>query len=123
MMLKGILLVFLGGGVGSVMRYGLMLLLKNYTSKFPYATLLANVISCILLGYIIGLVSKNVLSTEMKLLLMTGICGGFSTFSTFSGEAYFMFQTNQTFLSILYMGLSFILGLVCIYSGMKLAGV
>jgi len=78
--------VFLGGGLGSICRYGISKLLSGNHFDFPLATLLANIISCIILGYLFGVTLKAGLTNQAKLLWMTGFCGGFSTFSTFSLE-------------------------------------
>lgn len=122
MTLKAVLMVFIGGGLGSLLRYALSLALVPWSQKFPYATLTANVLSCVLLGFLIGITTKNALSTEMKLFLMVGLCGGFSTFSTFSAESYQLFNTGTSFLALVYMGVSFFICLVAIYGGIKLAG-
>ncbi len=118
--LKALLFVFLGGGLGSIMRYTIGQILAGYSEKFPYGTLIANVLSCILLGYLIAISVRQNLSPEMKLFLMVGICGGFSTFSTFSAESYQLFNTASPFLALVYMGLSFTICLIAIYTGMRL---
>lgn len=102
-------------------RYGIARLLANYKMDFPLATFIANVVSCIILGYFLGLGLKNGISDNQKLLLMTGFCGGFSTFSTFSGESLQLFQNGHQGLALTYIGLSIILCLVCIWIGMKMA--
>lgn len=83
------LLVFLGGGVGSLCRYGLTLVLPVADlskGDFPWATFSANLLACLVLGAGIALFSRELITKELSLLLVTGFCGGFSTFSTFSGE-------------------------------------
>jgi CrcB protein len=117
---KAFILVFLGGGVGSMLRYGLSVLLGAYSEKFPFATLVTNIVSCILLGYLIGIGSKNHLSPEMKVFLMVGVCGGFSTFSTFSAESYQLLNTGNTFYGMVYMAASFLICLIAIYLGLQL---
>ncbi len=118
--MKALIIVFIGGGIGSILRYLIGLLLGPYSVKFPYATLVANIISCIILGVLIGLAFKNNLSNEMKLLLMTGLCGGFSTFSTFSAESYQLFHSENYFALLTYISVSFIVGMISIFFGMKL---
>jgi CrcB protein len=118
---KPLLFVFLGGGVGSLLRYGISALLSTYSSKFPFGTLAVNIISCLLLGYLIGVSTKNALSAEMKLFLMVGLCGGFSTFSTFSAESFQLFNTGNAFYGIAYMAASFFICLVAIYAGLQVA--
>lgn len=118
--MKALIIVFIGGGVGSMLRYIIGLLIGPYSTKFPYATFLANVISCIILGVLIGLSFKNNLSNEMKLLLMTGLCGGFSTFSAFSAESYQLLHTENYIILLTYMCVSFMVGMICIFFGMKM---
>lgn len=120
--MKALLLVFIGGGLGSLLRYAIGLWIGPLSEKFPYSTLTANIISCILLGIFIGIATRNMLTFEMKLLLMTGLCGGFSTFSTFSAETYQLFNTGHYFSALLYVAGSFVICLFCIFLGLKLSG-
>ncbi len=114
-------LVFLGGGLGSICRYGIARLLTNQLNAFPFATLIANVLSCILLGFLVGLSLKGSMNQNYKLLLMTGFCGGFSTFSTFSNETFQLFQSGNIAYAMTNIAGSLLLGLFCIYLGLKLA--
>jgi len=113
--------VFIGGGLGSLCRYSIARLMLSYKLDFPLATFVANVISCIVLGYLIGLTLKDGLSENMKLLLMTGFCGGFSTFSTFSAESFQLLQNGNISTAMLYIGGSLVVCLVCIWLGLKLS--
>ncbi|MEM1320079.1 MAG: fluoride efflux transporter CrcB [Bacteroidota bacterium] len=112
--------VFIGGGLGSLFRYGIAKALAAQALNFPLATLLANILSCILLGFLVGYEMRSGLAIHWRLLLLTGFCGGFSTFSTFSFETFELFQTGQTGYALLNIGASLIICLGGIYLGMKL---
>lgn len=110
-------LIFIGGGLGSICRYSIAQLLSAQQWTFPLATLLANIISCLILGVLVGFSTKGDLSASYKLMLMTGFCGGFSTFSTFSAETFLLLQTGQIAYAIANVGVSLVICLVCIYIG------
>jgi fluoride exporter len=88
-------LVFLGGGLGSLVRYGISLIVNDLNIKFPLATLISNVMACFLIGALTASVTKGNLTDAQRLLLATGFCGGFSTFSTFSNETLQLAQNGQ----------------------------
>jgi CrcB protein len=118
-MLKDFLLVGLGGGIGSMFRYGGNLVLGG--RNFPYHTLLINIIGSLLIGIVFGLSIKNeAFSSNWKLFLATGICGGFTTFSAFSMENLLLLQNGKYFLAILYIILSITLGIAAAVIGFKL---
>ena len=117
----GILMVFIGGGVGSVLRYMISQWVPWQEGNFPYATLVANIVSSIILGCLLGWVTRYDLLSPYRLLLMTGFCGGFSTFSTFSAEGLVLLERGQTMMAITYIVISVILGLLSVFIGMKLA--
>ena len=116
MMIRNLLLVALGGGVGSVLRY----LLSGMNASFPWGTFAVNILGSLIIGLLVGLVSKGVLSAEMKLLLVTGFCGGFTTFSTFANESLGMMKTGDVLMMALYVGASVALSILAVWLGMKL---
>lgn len=114
------LYVFLGGGLGSICRYGIGLLVGSQ-NEFPWATLVANALSSLIIGMMMGyLLSRGTLDSSLRLLGVVGFCGGFSTFSTFSYENYMLLQ-NQAFLALFLNILGSVsVCLLCIYLGMKI---
>ncbi len=110
-------LVFIGGGLGSLARFLLIKLIDPQKFTFPYATLLANFLSCLILGMVLGFVFDKTTEPALKLLLITGFCGGFSTFSTFAYESNLLLTSNQFTLAIGNIVLNFILSIVAIYLG------
>lgn len=109
--MKTVLLVFLGGGLGSLARYSIGKWIGTlHTHYFPFGTLVANILACFMLGILVGVADqKQFFSPATKLFWTVGFCGGFSTFSTFSIETISLFQTGYTGASLLYIGLSLIL--------------
>lgn len=120
--MQSFLLVFLGGGLGSICRYGIARLLKAQVWDYPLATFLANIFACIILGVLMGLSLKGEVSNTNKLLWMTGFCGGFSTFSTFSAETFELLHAGNYGYAFANIGGSIIVCLFCIFIGLKLVG-
>lgn len=116
--------IFVAGGAGSIMRYGIQLLLHEriHPYHFPWATLTANVAGCFLIGLFYALSTRLHLSTEIRLLLTTGLCGGFTTFSTFCNENLTLLRQGYTSTFVLYTGLSLALGILAVYAGSTLGG-
>lgn len=117
-MIRNILLVALGGAFGSTCRY---LVSRLMESSFPWGTLTVNVVGSLLIGLLVGLVSRGAVSPEMKLLLVTGFCGGFTTFSTFANESFGMMRTGDMLLAALYIGGSVAMGIIAVWIGINMS--
>ena len=113
--------VGLGSMLGGVSRYGMTLVTQNYAAvTIPFGTLISNIAGCLLIGLIAGVgATSQVLSTEMRLLLATGFCGGFTTMSSFVYELGQFIQDKEYFYASSYFvatlagaGLAFVLGLL-----------
>jgi len=119
---RSILLVGIGGFIGSVLRYLAAVFFAGKTStSFPLATFTVNVSGCFLIGVVFALSERgDVLSPEWRIFLATGLCGGFTTFSSFSYESIRLLQDGQ----FLYIGLNVVLsvalGFAATYLGMIL---
>jgi len=86
--------------------------------SIPVGTLVVNVAGSLLIGFLIGISEKSpILTVEWRMFLMVGLCGGFTTFSTFSGENLMLLKNGQVFPMLLYTGLSIILGFTAVYLG------
>lgn len=109
-MFNTLLLIFLGGGLGSLARYGVSVAVRQFpVTEFPLATLLANLLACVVMGAVLLWLATRPADTPLRLLLITGFCGGFSTFSTFSLETIELFRRGQSFFGVLNVGLSLLL--------------
>lgn len=119
--MKQLLLVFIGGGSGSVLRYLLGKWFNNIETGIPYGTFLANISGSFLIGIILGLAAKNQnLSPHSTLLLATGFCGGFTTFSTFVYENHVFLKAGDYLHFFIYLSLSIIIGFIAVFSAMYL---
>ena len=118
-MLKQLLLIGTGGFIGSVARF-LVSRLNTRIEWFsiPIGTLTVNVLGSLLIGFLIGISEKSpVLTVEWRMFLMVGLCGGFTTFSSFSGENLVLLKNGQILPMLLYTGLSIFLGFTAVYLG------
>jgi len=116
------LLVFAGGGLGSIARYAVGRAVATfYQGSFPWATATANVIACLLLGIVIGMADQRQLISPMgRLFWAVGFCGGFSTFSTFSSETLTLLGQGSIAGSLLYVAGSVVLCLLATWAGLTI---
>ncbi len=118
-MIKSILLVGFGGFIGSVGRFLVSRYVQeNINSVFPWSTFLVNIAGSLLIGLIYGLSEKgDLISPDVRLFLAVGLCGGFTTFSTFSNDAFLLIKQDEWLRMALYTSFSFFLGLLAVYAG------
>lgn len=121
--MKELFLVFLGGGAGSVCRYLASLLIgRNIASAFPWPTLSVNLLGCLLIGLLYTLSERCSLAQEYRLLLTVGLCGGFTTFSTFSNEALHLLRSGMHWQFACYVCGSVAFGLAGVFAGLWAGG-
>ena len=121
-LLRSILLVAMGGALGSVGRFLLSKAVQEHAvTAFPVATFAVNVVGCFVIGLVYGLSLRgNEPAGDMKLLLATGFCGGFTTFSTFMNESLSLMRADNLLPLALYASLSVGLGLVVVWVGSRI---
>ena len=116
----GFLWVALGGAAGAMGRYAISLIPSK--TAFPFLTLITNIAGAVLIGFVVGLVSEREnISQNSVLFWKTGVCGGFTTFSTFSLEACGLFEDKLYVQGGLYVVLSVVFCIMCVIFGRKLA--
>ena len=119
--MKALLLIFLGGGLGSAFRFLISKLFYINKEGFPWATLVANFIGCLLIGFLVGWALKNEsFRSDVYLFCIIGFCGGLTTFSTFSMENMFFLRSGDCLSFIGYTLLSVVGGLVFVFAGHSL---
>jgi CrcB protein len=119
--LKNTLMVSCGSFIGGAARYLVSIAMKTVGKGFPWGTLIVNLAGCLTIGLLWGIFSKT--SSEgnsWALFLMVGVCGGFTTFSTFSKEALAMLQTGNIMELLAYIGISVIIGIALVAAGYHL---
>jgi fluoride exporter len=119
------LLIFLGGGLGSLARWGLSSgiesLAKNSNLKnFPVGILTCNVLGCFLIGCLFGFFTSKTAPSWLMPFLATGFLGGFTTFSTFAKDTHSLWTSGLTHLAFLKITLSVVLGILAVFVGMKM---
>lgn len=118
-MLKQLLFVALGGGIGSCFRYlATLWFARHYSSVFPWATFVVNITGCFLIGFLMGVITRGVfLENDLRLLLIVGLCGGYTTFSTFSAENLRLLENGSYVALGIYVSASVIFGLMAVFGG------
>lgn len=115
-MFKTITLVGIGGAIGSILRYlAATNIQSKFLSAFPYGTMCINISGCFLIGIIYAFAERNNLSPEWRFFLATGICGGYTTFSTFSYESLSLLRDGEIFYAGLYIAASVFLGIMATF--------
>ncbi|RZK02587.1 MAG: fluoride efflux transporter CrcB [Flavobacterium sp.] len=122
-MLKTLLIIGLGGAIGSMLRYLTSLFVARFwENHFPLATFITNVIGCFLIGLFIGFLEKQQLAnSDLKWFLITGFCGGYTTFSTFGYENFNLLQNQNMGIAFAYIASSVIIGLMAVWFGLFVA--
>ncbi|MEJ7767925.1 MAG: fluoride efflux transporter CrcB [Chitinophagaceae bacterium] len=120
--MKAFLIVTAGSGLGGALRYFVQVMVyRFYPSTFPFGTFAINIIGCFFIGLFFALSEKgNLLSSDTRLFLVTGLCGGFTTFSSFSVENFNLLKSGYTLYFILYAIGSVVLGLLATYAGFQI---
>ena len=116
--MKGVFLVAIGGAIGSVLRYLVALSLKNfYSGEFPWHTFTVNIVGCFFIGLIFSWSLQSISFENIRLFLMVGILGGFTTYSSFGLETFDLIKQGKTIVAITYIFSTNILGLIAVYGG------
>ncbi|MCF0209005.1 MAG: fluoride efflux transporter CrcB [Bacteroidaceae bacterium] len=118
-MIKAMLIAGAGGFVGTCLRYIIGVFAKQWCSGFfPLGTFIVNALGCFIIGVVYGLSEKSgVLNSNHVLLLATGFCGGFTTFSAFANEAWLLGTKCDMLMSVFYIAASIIVGVICVWLG------
>ncbi len=121
-MVKSLLIVGTGGFIGTVFRFLISRYIQEtYISVFPWSTFIINISGSFLIGIFYGIFEKgDFISPEWRIFLTVGICGGFTTFSSLSNDAFILLQNKELFRFALYVSLSFFLGIIAVFLGRTL---
>lgn len=117
--MKAIILIFAGGGAGSLCRYAVYRFSDRFMSVYPLGTLFSNVLSCLLMGCIVAASYKKItIDPAIKLMLLTGFCGGFSTFSSLTFELYELTRNGHPGMAFLHIAGNLFICLAALMSGL-----
>lgn len=122
--MRDLLYVFLGSGLGGVCRFlvGQCFAASGLsTARFPWPTFSVNVVGSLLIGVFCALAARRLISGDVSLLLVVGVCGGFTTFSTFSHATFSLLRTGHQVTALCYVVFSVVLGIVAAYAGWRIA--
>ncbi len=117
-----VIIVGLGGALGAICRYLITLLPVNPENGLPIKTFLINVIGCFVIGLVAAFAAKNALNPKVVLFLKVGICGGFTTFSSFALETEGLLEKGSTGIAMLYVILSLVCGVLAVFAAERLIG-
>ena len=120
--MKQVLIVFIGGGLGTVMRFLTSKIIPYSGKGFPWSTFSANMIGCLIIGVITGYFLKNISENQSEWILFAtvGFCGGFTTFSSFANENFLFLRDDNYIIMLIYSILSVLSGILMIYLGIIL---
>ena len=120
--MKQVLIVFIGGGLGTVMRFLTSKILPCSGKGFPWSTFSANMIGCLIIGVITGYFLRNISENQSEWILFAtvGFCGGFTTFSSFANENFLFLRDDNYIIMLIYSVLSVLSGILMIYLGIML---
>ncbi len=112
----------MGGGIGSMLRYAVQMLVHErvVVGNFPWSTFMVNIVGSFLIGLFYAMSARLELSDEMRLFLTAGLCGGFTTFSTFSNDTLLMLRQGEWMIGMVYILSSVVLGIIACLCGAAL---
>ena len=121
-MFKEFIIIGIGGLIGTILRYGTSkLFVTSHLGPFPKNTFIVNILGCFLIGLFYSLSEKStIINSDIKLFLTVGLCGGFTTFSTFMGDNFQLIKADNLFYSSVYLAASIICGYLLLFLGYSL---